>query len=235
MIKDGTILQIPVLANFVSLRIDALILGQYKPSSSVGYYSIATAICEALLLGSLVVQTAFYSTVSQIIHDKTQMAMKTLRIYRNNLMLFLIGGIILAITAPWLILLLYGKAFLPSLKPLFILLPGSIMLYSHTILGNYMVSSRRFLPFAAICVTGAALNVFLNLYLIPRFDYNGAALTSTITYSITAILLIVGFLTTSKMYFREFVKQLRITQEDLMVYKNIFKSIFAKQKEKLSA
>ncbi len=230
LIKDGLLLHVAVIANFVSLRIDVLMLGCYRPNSSVGYYSVAVSITELLFLISTALQMIFYSKVQDMMKDKEDMAKKTLRLYRHALLLFILGTGTLALLAKKIVILFYGEAFLPSLVPFFILLPGAMILYLNNLLVNYLVGVKKFILISIIFSFSSLLNVLLNILLIPKYDSAGAALSSTITYSINSILAWILFLVVSKYSLKDFFKSLIFTKDDFLMYCALIKNIAQGQK-----
>ena len=212
LIKDGLLLHVAVIANFITLRIDVLMVGYYRPSSSVGYYSVAVSITELLFLISAALQMIFYSKVGDMMKDKEDMAKKTLRLYRHSLIFFILGAGTLVILVKKVLVLFYGKAFLPSLLPFFILLPGAMILYLSNLFVNYLVGVKKFIPISIIFSFGSLLNVLLNMLLIPKYDSAGAALASTITYSLNSVLVWILFLVVSGCSLKNFFKSLVFTK-----------------------
>jgi len=96
----------------------------------------------------------------------------------------------LGIVASQAIPLLYGEAFRPSFAALVWILPGIVAFSTVNILAAYIAGIGK--PRLNLFVAAVALvvTVSLNLYLIPRLDIVGASLTSTASYSVSAVLTI---------------------------------------------
>ena len=63
-------------------------------------------------------------------------------------------------------------------------------------LSNYIGYNRGRpgLP-AAIAVTGAACNLIATIYAVPRWGINGAAITTSLTYSLVLLMTVASFVT----------------------------------------
>jgi O-antigen/teichoic acid export membrane protein len=109
------------------------------------------------------------------------------RLFRVTLViaLLLVGG--LALAAPVLVPAFYGPEFKPSVRVLQILLPGVFCLLALKVLNMDLAGRGR--PGISLYVMTPALviNVLLNLYLLPRYGACGAALASSISYSLGGI------------------------------------------------
>ena len=113
------------------------------------------------------------------------------------------------------ILLLYGSEFLPSVRPLWILLPGIVSLSVYKVLGNEIAGRGK--PVINSIALGVSLvvNFFLNWLLIPRWGISGAAFASTVSYTVTAVMTLVVF---TKMSGNSWFDTIVVKGEDLKIY-----------------
>lgn len=179
------------LFDFINYRIDILILGAFLSSVAIGIYTVAVSIAELLWYIPNSIATVIFPNISQSSQvSATEITAKSLRV--NSILIFVLSiGII--ITARPVIALLYGTQFSTALEPLFILLPGIFFLSYSRILNSYVNGIGH--PGMASLVSGlvALINLGLNLYLIPKMGINGAALSSTISYTLSGIFMILVF------------------------------------------
>ena len=82
---------------------------------------------------------------------------------------------------------LYGDAFVPSVQPLRLLLIGVVAGTWYSVLGGYLVGRGRLRGLLAATLLGLALNVVLNFALVPAHGMEGAAVASTISYTVTGL------------------------------------------------
>lgn len=228
MVTDGIKLHFGVIGIFLFLKIDQLMLNYYRSSSSVGFYTVAVSLADLLLLIPAATQNVFYSKITSLLSDKEGMTDKIWRVYRHSFLLLSVYSLFLALVARFLIVLFYGRPFLPALAPFFILLPGVFFLYLNNVLINGLVTMRRFAQISAVSVAGAFLNVLLNRALIPRYDAAGAALASTITYVAVGLAIMLVFLRASRTTFGDFIKKFSFSSQDFMLYRVFFTTLVPK-------
>jgi O-antigen/teichoic acid export membrane protein len=219
LVADGAKLHIGIIGTFIFFKIDQLMLGYYKASASVGFYSIAVSLSEILFLIPIAIQNVFYAKIVKVLGDREEMAARTLQVYKHNLILLVLGSVFLAATARFLIGIFYGSSFLPSIGPFFILLPGAFFLYANNVLINYLVGLKRFFLVSFIMIAASALNIVLNVLLIPGWGGEGAALASTVTYLLVGCVVVLAFLRHSPYSSSEIRRRLRFTKDDVMLYK----------------
>lgn len=185
LLTDGSKLHLGTIATFTISRIDQIMIGIMLNVTSLGYYAVATAIAELLWFMSSAVELVLYPKTSEEGLDEAEERIK--RSSRIILFLTFCEGIIMALVAKYLILIYGGKIFLPAIIPLIILLPGIILSSHSQIISVLWVKKRWLLSISIFSIINALLNVLLNLILIPRLGINGAALATTITYSVIFI------------------------------------------------
>jgi O-antigen/teichoic acid export membrane protein len=95
-----------------------------------------------------------------------------------------IGALLVLIASRWIVKTLYSSAFLPSVAPLQILLPGVVALGVSRVLSNDLFGRGR--PGLSLCVAVVTVvsNVALNALWIPQYGIAGAALASSASYSL---------------------------------------------------
>jgi|GEM_PF-2827133 len=226
LVIDGLKLHAGVIAIIIFLKIDQLMLSRYRGVSSVGFYTISVSYSELLLLVPTAIQNVFYAKISRMLAEKIDLVPKTLLVYRHNFYLLLLLSIVLALGAYPFIIIFYGAAFLPSVMPFLVLLPGAFFLYWNNILTNYLVGTQRFWVISAVSVGAAILNIALNMIFIPLWDASGAALASSITYFLVGLAYIKVFMHYGRVTQKAFWSNLRFTRDDLSLYKEFCRSIF---------
>lgn len=231
LLRDGIKLHGGVIATFLFLKIDQLMLGYYRQAGSVGFYTVAVSYAELLLLVPMAIQNVFYAKISSLLSEKIDIGEKAVMVYRHNFFLLVLLGLLLAVMAKPAIRFFYGDAFLPSLAPFFILLPGAFFLYLNNTLTNCLVGMRRFWTITFITVSGAVLNIIFNIIFIPSLDACGAAFASTLTYFLVGVLVIRAFLRVNRCRLGVFLGNLRFNQSDLALYKIFFNNLVSKNKK----
>ena len=107
------------------------------------------------------------------------------------------AAVIAFVTAPQLLALLFGDAFVPAEDVLRILLPGAIALSVASVLADTLRGLGLPLEPAKAEAAGAICSVALLAALIPPFGIRGAAIASTASY--TLVMVVLGVLLRSRL------------------------------------
>jgi O-antigen/teichoic acid export membrane protein len=219
------------IAQFLSYRFDFFLVAYFLSFAQVGLYALAVSWSELLFYLPDSMAMALFPAIasSRSIKDSNEL---TAIMTKAVMIIMFVGSIFIFLFAGKLIPLLYTDKFLNSIYPLFILLPGVIMLSVWKIVlsdlfillpGVIMLSvwkivlsdlaGRGFPQYKSISSTiGMVSNVVLNIVLIPLYGINGASLATTVSYSLTAILAIYWFTKTTGTTLRQL---LLVQLEDL--------------------
>jgi len=145
---------------------------------------VAITLAELIWFISVAAETVLYPQVAQMTEEDA--AVLTARVCRQILTLSVLGGLVLVALAPAAILLYGGRAFLPAVTPLRLLLPGIVALTVSKTLSALWVRRGWFLMLTLLAGGTGVLSVILNALLIPRWGASGAALATTIPYMLNA-------------------------------------------------
>ncbi|CBL46092.1 Hapothetical protein [gamma proteobacterium HdN1] len=166
------------------LRIDYFFVSGMVGATALGYYAMATAAAELLLVLPTAVTFPLYSFLMRNHRDDKRAV--TPKVLRIMLVVMILGALALWITGELLIRLLFGDAFLPAYPALVWLLPGMIALGYCSLIRIDLLGENH--PGSVSVVSGAcvALNMGLNLVLTPAYGIEGTAAAATISYLIAA-------------------------------------------------
>lgn len=201
------------VAQFLNYRLDMFLVAYFLDVAAVGYYAIAVGLAEKLWMVPDSIAMVLFPRVSAI--DKTQANKLTPKVSRHTLFIVFILSIALLVLAKPLIQIVFGTAFLPSAGSLMILLPGIVALSFAKVLTSDLAGRDRpeFGTLAAF--VSLAVNIPLNLFLIPRWGIAGAAFASTVAYSLAAVVVIIAFGRLSKTSLSDIIL---IKRSDFKVY-----------------
>jgi O-antigen/teichoic acid export membrane protein len=173
-----------------SNRFDYLLLRIFGDASDVGVYSISVAQGELLWMLPTAVGFVLFPRVAALVKTDVELAAaETALLLRWSLLLAACGALFLALIATPLTRIMYGHAFLPAVGPLRILLVGIVASSALQVLSSFLLGTGRLRLLVLSTAVGFALNLGLNLALIPAYGIKGAAVSSGISYSVTALLL----------------------------------------------
>jgi len=202
-------------------RVDLLFLAHYWSAAEVGQYAVATSVAEILLALPESVSTPFMS-LRLGMEDGEGKHFSSLVIKYVLFIMFTIC--LLTGIAAWpLIMLLFGRPFLPSLWPFFWLLPGIMGLSLYPFLKTDVLGVGRPGLLSQVSTVTMFVNLALNFLLIPRFGASGAAISSSASYLLSSLVLLVFVAKKSGLPAREI---LFMRSADFSMIKDLFRSKF---------
>jgi len=214
------------LTQFLNYRLDMLLVAAFLTPASVGFYSISVGIAERLWMLPGAIATVLFPRISSL-KDKEANNL-TPRIARHTFLIIFVLALILALIARSLIKILFGSVFLPSVMPLMILLPGIIALGGCKILTADLAGRGKpqFGTYAAF--VSLAVNIPLNLWLIPKWGISGAAFASSVAYITASLIVMAAFVKISN---TSWFTILLFNKNDFQDYKNLLAKLREKRKQ----
>ncbi len=176
---------------FFNQKSDRFLLNSFLAPSQVGIYKIGCTIAERLWLlprtmsGILMPHIA---SLQQLDGEQRRRELTPI-IARHVLWASLAAGAIVFILAQPLILLLYGPPFANAARVLQVIMPGVVLGALSVILRSDIAGRGRPGLNALTCGVAVAVNLVANVILIPRYAMTGAALASTLSYSVDSVLI----------------------------------------------
>jgi len=174
----------------VYLRIDQVMLREMVSEEAVGIYSTAVRISEVWYFLPVIVTTSLFP---ELVKSK-QIGEGVYRSTYQKVYDFLAWTsmpvvLVLTFLAGPVIRLLYGDAFSAGGIILAILIWSSPFAFMRELYGKWLVSENLTKFFMLAHGSGAVINVLLNLYLIPRFAGEGAAIATLVSYTVGGYLI----------------------------------------------
>lgn len=174
-----------VVAAWLILESDKLIVLRYRDPSELGLYVLAVALTGHLR--RLVVQPVkevLGSRLPDMIGDRERMIDVLAKTTRHIILLTVIPGAGLAVLGWPILWFLYGSAALPAYLPLLVLVPGSLFWGAAVILSYWFIGTNRFLTLTSLGLGIAFVNLALNFAFVPEHGMMAAAASSTICYGV---------------------------------------------------
>jgi len=172
------------IGRFLLLRVDVLILASMKDDRTVGLYALAVTLIELTNLATDAVSTAALRRQTELPLDESSRF--TARVVGLSGVFAVLAAVVLVATAPFLVPLVFGEEFRDCLPAVFALAPGVVALAMARSAGNYLVRHNRLLINSVLALGALAINVALNLVLIPRWGITGTGVASSIAYVLLA-------------------------------------------------
>jgi O-antigen/teichoic acid export membrane protein len=167
----------------IFFQVDVPILQQFQGDEAVGWYNSAYKWVNAFNVIPAFFTFALFPVITRQIKDSIVSARRTFRMSAKLLLLVALPlAVVITFSAPILIQLLGGQAFLPhgaiALQVVIWSIPfgwlNSVTNYVLIALGQERIQTRAFL-------IGVGFNVITNLMFIPQYGYVAAAVTTILS------------------------------------------------------
>lgn len=193
------------IAQFLNYRVDVFLVAFFLTPANVGLYTVATSLAERLWEIPHAIRIVLLQRISKTI-DKANADTTTIGITQLVAVTIAIGCISLAVLAYPIVDLLFGQAYRASVPAIIALMPGVWALSIAKLLTAHL--SARGYPevgtygaIAALCAT-----IVLDILLIPQMGIEGAAIASSIAYTLSTIAICAFFLQITGLGFSNFYK-----------------------------
>lgn len=167
----------------LNYRLDLFIVNYYLPLNQVGFYGAAVVIAETLWGISGSIATVIFP-IAAASGDEAEMHHFTNQVTRISFAFITMFSLILAVISKPLILLFFGRSFLPAIAALLWLLPGITIFSVSNILANYLAGAGLAVKNTYSAMISSLVTIALDLLLIPWIGINGASIATSISYSV---------------------------------------------------
>lgn len=171
----------------LNYRIDIILLDNLSQPFETGIYTKGSAVTQYLWQIPMLLSTIVFAR-SAVSKNDLQFSLKVAQLLRVSFIAIGFGSLILWLFSDWIIIGMFGDSFRASIAVLNLLLPGVILLTIFKVMNTDLAGKGK--PWVALkaMIPGLIVNVLLNLFWIPEYGANGAALASTVSYSIASLL-----------------------------------------------
>ena len=180
LLTFGLKLQIGQIFFYLLLRADTFVINTMLGARDVGVYSLTVLLAEAVMLLTMPLVLAVLPVQATLgMHDAGLMSFKAARF--NGV--FALALAVCAACTMWLgIPLLYGDEFRSAYPALMALMPGVVAFAVARPLGNWLVRHGQPWLLSGLGAGAFAVNMVLNIVLLPVMGIVGASVASSIAY-----------------------------------------------------
>src|SRR5690606_30494984 len=97
-------------------------------------------------------------------------------------------AIVVSFASPWIIRFLFGESYAPAAAILSIHVWAGIFIFMRAVLSKWLIAEELYWFSLVTHVSGAVVNIGLNLWLIPILGGKGAAIATLVSYSTSSYL-----------------------------------------------
>lgn len=189
ILKQSWPLMLASAASFIYLKIDQVMIGYLLGNYEVGIYAAGVKLAEiwyfvpGVICGSLFPAIVNAKRTSHTIYKRR---LKALYLLMSGVAILI--AIFSTILAPWIINVLFGRAYSASVLILQIYVWSGVGLFLGTAINQYFLSGNKSYYIFLYNFLSMAANIILNLILIPKIGLTGAAWATLISYSIGPVI-----------------------------------------------
>lgn len=175
------------IANAINLRVDQLMLGTMSGPEAVGTYAAAARLSEVwYFVPAAIAASVFPAMIRAHAGDRPAFDRWMSRLYDLMVALALPIALVVSVLAVPLVAVLFGPDYADSAAILAIHVWAGPFVFLGAALSRWLIAEDR-LKFSLVRHgTGAAVNIGLNLVLIPVYGGVGAAIATLVSYAVAS-------------------------------------------------
>jgi O-antigen/teichoic acid export membrane protein len=204
LIGLGSIYALSLLVINLNYRFDIIMLGQLSTKHQMGIYAKGANLAEFLWQIPMLLSTIVFAR-SATSKNGLAFSKKVAQLMRLSFLFISIGSLTLWLLSEWIITGMFGEKFTESVQVFNNLLPGIVLLTIYKVMNMDLAGKGK--PWIAMfaMIPALIINIALNSFLIPRYGASGAALASTISYSVGALLFLFVYSRTVQIPVKELI------------------------------
>jgi PST family polysaccharide transporter len=188
LIRDSWPLMLSGVAAIVYMRVDQVMLASMVGDSAVGVYSAAVRISEIwYFVPAAIVATTFPGILVAREENYVKYLAQLQLIYTFLVVLSLLLAIPMTFVSPWFVDVIFGSDYAGASSVLAIHIWAGVFVSLGAASTKWLIAEglQKIAFFRTL--TGAVVNVGLNIVLIPKHGPLGAAIATVISYSVAAL------------------------------------------------
>ena len=175
--------QAGVMITQFNYRLDHFLIASLRSISDLGIYSMGVVATEIIWYLPESLSKVFFPRVASLSSKEEIRENAALLLSTTFWFLIIIAGLIILLGKP-LIVALLGSKFLASYTVILLLLPGTVMLSIGKIASSVFHGIGKPEYGTYLAILGFIATIILDILLIPKLGIRGAAIASSVAYSI---------------------------------------------------
>lgn len=191
ILKDSWPLIFSTMAVSFYMRMDQIMLGNMVNQASVGIYAAAVKFSEVwYVIPSIICGSLFPAIINakKVSHQSFNRRLRGLYALLFWLAFFI--AIIMTFSAKPIIYLLYGQSYMDAAPVLQVHIWATIGAFLGFGVSQYLISENLTKIYFVCTLSGAVINLILNLWLIPVYGAIGAAIATLIAYTLVTFMIV---------------------------------------------
>jgi PST family polysaccharide transporter len=189
LLKAGWPLMLSSIAVMIYMKIDQIMIGQMLGNDAVGIYSAAARISEIwYFIATAVAASVLPAILEAKKNNEAQYRQRLQALFDLMTWIAIIVALPVTFFATPLVTMLFGADYSEAGGVLAIHVWATVFVFLGVAGGNWFLAENQQLISLQRTALGAAVNVLLNIVLIPMLGVVGAAWATLISYAVAAML-----------------------------------------------
>jgi O-antigen/teichoic acid export membrane protein len=181
LLTDSWPLLVSSFVIYIYTETDIIILRYMLGNEAVGHYSIAVRMTTIwYLVGTVICNSLFPAILNAKTNDEVVYKKRLADLLRLLIIIAVSIALFITLSGKWIIALLFGQQFLPAIAPLMILTWSLVFVYLGVAGTQWFIAENLQRYMMIRSVSGAIVNVILNILLIPILGIIGSAIATLI-------------------------------------------------------
>lgn len=175
------------MAIMIYMRIDAVMLKMMQGDFAVGLYSAATRVSEVWYFVPVAVVSSVSPAIMRVKDNPELFYSRLQRLFSAMALSACAIGSVVALASNMIIRFLFSSSFWSAGPVLAIHIWASVFVFLGVAQSPWDISKNQFKLSLYRTVSGAIVNVVMNIYLIPKYSAMGAAIATVVSYAISGV------------------------------------------------
>lgn len=216
MIRYGLKSHVQIIASHFHFKAGVYLVAWYLNPTQVAFYSIGARLAEQMMTLPQSLGLAMFPRLAS--SDEDRIHRMTASACRQTLLFCVVAAAVMTTLGPWAIRTWYGPEYAPAGGPLRYICWGIVMMSMYVLLSRDFTSRDKQTINIIAAYVALVGNVVLNVLLIPRMGIEGAAIGTSVSYSLAAVILYFFFLRDSGLAWHE---PLIVKASDLATWRRV--------------
>ncbi len=183
LIKKALPLSLTMIVHTLFVKIDVLMIEHYLTNIDLGIYSVAIRLMETWVFIPIFMTTSFMpSLIDCKACDNSKYDRRIKQLLSLLIWFSICLGLATTLLSTQIVSILFGEAFLGAAQPLTIIIWVILFVSVLQVTVKKMIIENNTFGIMIRPIVGLALNVCLNIILIPKYGIKGAAISTTLSY-----------------------------------------------------
>lgn len=193
LFRQGGLAQGANLLQLLNYRAAYYMIEHFRGLGALGIFSVTTQLAESAWLVPKSIGGVLYSKMSNMWEAEQQRTL-TLTLLKASMLVGALCSFVLVLLPEGLYTLVFGQDIRDLHPILYWMVPGLVAMSGSQVLSHYLSGTGRILHNTIGSGLGVLVTLPLGWFLIPRYGLQGAAMTASMAYTLSAIYQLLVFL-----------------------------------------